>query len=87
MAQLTVRNLPDELVAALKARAAANGRSMEAEHRRILMEEFAKVEEKGRAVAAFLEKAAAFRARIGPLPPGEPDSTELIRQMRDERWG
>lgn len=36
MAQLIVRNLDDDLVEALKARAAAHGRSAEAEHRAIL---------------------------------------------------
>lgn len=36
MAQLIVRNLDDEVVDALKARAAAHGRSAEAEHRAIL---------------------------------------------------
>jgi antitoxin FitA len=36
MANLTVRNLDDGLVQALKERAAAHGRSAEAEHREIL---------------------------------------------------
>ena len=36
MAQLIVRNLPDELVRRLKARAVANGRSAEQEHREII---------------------------------------------------
>ena len=36
MAQLLVRDLDDALVAALRARAARNGRSAEAEHREIL---------------------------------------------------
>ena len=36
MANLTVRNLDDHLVQALKERAAAHGRSAEAEHREIL---------------------------------------------------
>jgi len=36
MANLTVRNLDDDLVQALKERAAAHGRSAEAEHREIL---------------------------------------------------
>jgi plasmid stability protein len=36
MAQLIVRNIDDELVRRLKARAAQHGRSMEAEHREIL---------------------------------------------------
>ncbi len=36
MAQLIVRDLDERVVAALKASAARNGRSTEAEHRRIL---------------------------------------------------
>lgn len=36
MAQLLVRNLDDDVVRALKERAAKNGRSAEAEHRAIL---------------------------------------------------
>jgi antitoxin FitA len=36
MAQLLVRDLDDELVAALRKRAAKHGRSVEAEHREIL---------------------------------------------------
>ncbi len=36
MAQLIVRNLEEELVRELKVRAAAHGRSAEAEHREIL---------------------------------------------------
>ena len=36
MAMLTVRNLPDEVHRALRIRAAYNGRSMEAEVRKIL---------------------------------------------------
>ena len=38
MGQLLVRNLPDELVTALKQRAARHGRSVEAEHRALLQE-------------------------------------------------
>lgn len=38
VAQLHVRNVPDDLVAALKERAIRNRRSMEAEHRNILEE-------------------------------------------------
>ncbi|MBX5459629.1 MAG: DNA-binding protein [Steroidobacteraceae bacterium] len=36
MAQLVVRNVPEELVMALKLRAAKNNRSAEQEHREIL---------------------------------------------------
>lgn len=38
MAQLIVRNLPDDVVRGLKVRAARHGRSAEAEHRLILEE-------------------------------------------------
>jgi len=38
MAQLIVRNVDDRIAARLKKRAAANGVSMEEEHRRILRE-------------------------------------------------
>jgi len=36
MAQLIVRSLDDRVLAALRARAARNGRSVEAEHREVL---------------------------------------------------
>jgi plasmid stability protein len=36
MAQLIVRNIPEDVVRALKVRAAAHGRSTEAEHRELL---------------------------------------------------
>lgn len=38
MAQLIVRNLDQEIVNRLRQRAAANGRSVEAEHRELLRE-------------------------------------------------
>jgi plasmid stability protein len=41
MAQLIVRNLDDDVVRALKVRAARHGRSAEAEHREILREALA----------------------------------------------
>ena len=41
MAQLLVRGVPEDVVEALKRRAAEHGRSAEAEHRIILEETFA----------------------------------------------
>ena len=75
MAQLTVRGVPDEVAAALKARAAQAGRSAEAEHRRILEEAL-----QPRGAADFFEVARARRVR---LPPGAPSTTELLRRDRD----
>ena len=72
MAQLTVRGVPDEVAAALKARA---GRSAEAEHRRILEEAL-----RPQGTADFFE---AVRARRVKLPHGTPSTTELLRRDRD----
>ena len=77
MAQLLVRGIPQDVVDALKRRAAARGRSAEAEHRAILEEAL----KPGR--AGFWQRAAKLReetrGRI-TIP-----SEELIRQDRDER--
>lgn len=77
MPQLLVRGVPLDVVDALKQRAAEHGRSAEAEHRRILEEAL----RPGR--PDFWERAAksreAMRGRIWT------NSTDLIRQDRDER--
>ncbi len=75
---LIVRNLDEELVAKLKRRAAAHGRSMEAEHRELLRVALAgEVEENWEKLAAELRRLTAGR-QITP-------SEELIREDRDER--
>ena len=75
MAQLTVRNVPGEIAAALKARAARAGRSAEAEHRKILEEALRPAGE-----ADFFEAARTRRVK---LPAGTAGTTELIREDRD----
>ncbi|MBV9286433.1 MAG: hypothetical protein JO288_01180 [Hyphomicrobiales bacterium] len=74
--QLTVRNLDADLVAALKRRAAANDRSMEAEHREILREAL-------RPGKDFWERVDDFRREVR-LPP-DIDTTAMIREDRDRR--
>jgi antitoxin FitA len=76
MAQLTVRNIPDEIVRALRIRAAQHGRSAEAEHRRILAEVL-----RGDP-ADFWARADALRSRSGKQ---RSDSGVMQREMRDER--
>jgi antitoxin FitA len=77
MAQLLVRDVPQDVVQALKRRAAEHGRSAEAEHRIILEEAL------GAGRAAFRKRAAELReATRGRISVG---SEELIRQDRDER--
>ncbi len=57
MAQLIVRNIDDELVLALKRRAALRGRSAEAEHRDIL-----------RTVLAVDDRRASFKSYLASMP-------------------
>ena len=79
MPNLLIRNLPEETVAALKARAARQGRSLQQELRlaleRLALERHADGAE------------AADRIRERLLASGRvfTDSTELIREDRDSR--
>ena len=73
MPHLTVRNVSEELVAALKRRATANGRSAEAEHRALLHEALLG------ANAEFAARAAALRRRLR----SSIDSADMIRAARD----
>jgi plasmid stability protein len=76
MAQLTVRNLDDRVVRALKRRAADHGRSAEAEHREILRRALLQEDLTRESVAA---RARALRRRL----TSGIDSTDLIRADRD----
>jgi plasmid stability protein len=77
MSQLLVRDVPADVVEALKRRATEHGRSAEAEHRLILEQ----VLRPGR--AGFWERAAVLREKTRGRISG--DSADLIRQDRDER--
>ncbi len=76
MAQLTVRNVPDNLARALRVRAARHGRSAESEHRLILAQALESEE------ADFWGRADAFRSRTRAQ---KSDSAQLLREMRDAR--
>ena len=73
MAQLTVRKLSAQTVDALKRRAAAHGRSAEAEHREILRKTLLADE------GNFADRARIMRQRL----QSSVDSTETIRADRD----
>jgi plasmid stability protein len=75
MPQLLVRDVPAELVDALKRRAAAAGRSAEAEHRRILEAALSKP------ARDFWDEAAELRAEFAGRITD--DSTDIIRADRD----
>ncbi len=77
MANLTIRNLDDDVVERLKKRARDNERSLEAEVRTIL-----------KIVAGRLtgKEARALAERISAMTPKgvkQTDSVELIREDRD----
>jgi plasmid stability protein len=77
MPQLLVRDVPRDVVEALKRRAAGHGRSAEAEHRAIL-ETALKAGREG-----FRARAADLRAQTRGRLIG--DSADLIREDRDSR--
>ena len=73
MSQLTVRNVNEQVVRALKQRAAAHGRSAEAEHRDILRKTLLEGDQD------FAARAQALRQRLR----SSVDSTDIIRADRD----
>ena len=72
MAQLTVRHVRDQIVRALRQRAAASDRSAEAEHREARREALADEED-------FATRAKALRRRL----PSTVTGSEIIRADRD----
>ena len=77
MATLTIRQLDDAVYERLKARAKANNRSLEAEARVIL-------DERTRTRTEAIARLQAFHEEMGRRTGLLSDSTEIIRQMRDE---
>ena len=73
MADLTVRNVSQEVLTALQRRAAANGRSVEAEHRELLRAVLVGTE------GNFAARAQALRKRLR----SSADSAGTIRAVRD----
>ena len=78
MTSLLVRDMDQETVARLKARAVMHGRSLQAEVRAILEAEAALSDR-----SAWLTWMDGFRAQVGQRPG--PDSVDLLRESRDER--
>ena len=73
MANLTVRNVSQDVVDALERRAAANGRSVEEEHRELLRTALLG------AKRDFAARAARLRQRLH----SSVDSADIIRAVRD----
>lgn len=78
MAQVLVRDLPDELVERLKIQAAAHGRSLEA-HLRLILED-ASGFDRDEFVALADTVAESTRGRA------QSDAADVIRASRDQGW-
>ena len=77
MGNLTIRNLDDRVIDALKAQARTNQRSLEAEVRYLLTQ---RVDRRAR-MADFRERSAQI-ARMSADTP-QTDSVELLREDRE----
>jgi antitoxin FitA len=82
MATLHVRNVPEEVYAALRARAAREGRSMNAEVIAILRRSLTSRRDPDDVIADLRR----FRERVR-LPADAPPPEELIREDRDAGHG
>jgi plasmid stability protein len=79
MAQVVIRNIDDDVMKRLKERARRDGRSLEQTLREVL----ADAARPNR--AALRDEARRMRESMPPLPPGAPQSEDLVRETRDER--
>jgi antitoxin FitA len=84
VATLTVRNLDDDIVRALRIRAAEHGRSAEAEHREILRQ-ILTGNRRASSRAAAAERLAEFRRRSSGR--GSTTAAELLEESRAGRAG
>jgi antitoxin FitA len=84
MATLTVRNLDEEIVRALRVQAAEHGRSAEAEHREILRQALIGARQPSQRAAAA-ERLAEFRRRTAGR--GSATAAELLAESREGRAG
>ncbi len=76
MASVTIRNLDDDVVVALKRRAKANNRSLEAELRMVLDREV-----RGQTPEDFL----ALADRIAAMTPKDRPQTDSVELLREDR--
>lgn len=90
MANILVRDVPENTVESLKLLAKKQGRSMSAEVRRILEAEVERQQADEEHVArrtAFWEWADSLRSEIASTHGQLRDSAELLREDRDSDYG
>jgi len=79
MANLTVRDVDDDVVEWLRTQAKAHQRSLEGEIRALLEREA-----RQRRMGAWLKRVARLRKQLPPWQPGMPTAADLVREGRDE---
>jgi len=77
---LHIRDVPSDVVDALRERARSSGRSLNAELVALLAEEARRYRERG----TLTRRLAEIAARVN-LPPDAPRPEDLIREDRDSR--
>ncbi|MDE2891683.1 MAG: hypothetical protein OXN86_04170 [Chloroflexota bacterium] len=77
MANVTVRNIDDQIIASLKAQAKANHRSLEGEIRHVLAQQALR----SARLREFRERTEGLRSLTEGIP--QTDSVALIRADRD----
>ena len=97
MPSLSIKDVPESLLAAIRQRAASNHRSLQGELMALLeaaagAPETTTARPSGKAAAettrSFAEAAAEFRSRFPARTAGKSESSvEFIREMRDTHYG
>ena len=77
MANVTVRNVDDDVIASLKAQAKANHRSLEGEIRHVLAQQVLRCTR----LEEFRERTARLHTLTADIP--QTDSVVLLREDRD----
>lgn len=84
MPNLTVRNIPKSVYAALKQDAKRHHRSLNAEILAML-EDKAEMARRRASAARAMDEIDILREEIARKYPNQPDSVDLIREIREER--
>ena len=79
MANLTVRNVDEDVVEWFRGQAKAHQRSLEGEVRALMEREASQ-----RRMGAWLKRVARLRKQLPPWQPGMPTAVNLVRECREE---
>lgn len=82
MATLYVKNVPDELYAALRVRARQNRRSI-SEEVLLLLEQFVPTERELKSRQDAIRRLTELRSQSSPLPGPFPSTEEMVREDRN----